>query len=150
MRERVMALAFLTHFVGDLHQPLHAGDKSDRGGNDALTTYGIYTPAKLNLHAVWDGLIAERAISEPPSLVRRYPAAVRRRLAAGTVTDWSRESWQVARTAYDAVTGGQACAPYPARGTMDEAAIVRMIPVARGEVQKGGLRLARLLDRALG
>src|SRR4028119_1916260 len=33
-RERVMALAFLTHFVGDLHMPLHAGDRGDKGGND--------------------------------------------------------------------------------------------------------------------
>ena len=148
-RERVMALAFLIHFVGDLHQPLHAGDKGDKGGNDALTSYGDYAPPRLNLHAVWDGLLAERAISTPPPLVRRYPAAARARLAAGTVTDWSRESWQVARTAYDAATGGQACAPYPARGRLDEAAIARLIPVARAEVEKGGLRLARLLDRAL-
>ena len=149
-RERVMALAFLVHFVGDLHQPLHAGDKEDKGGNDAKVDYGIYSTPRLNLHAVWDGLLAERAISTPRSLVRRYPAAERRRLSEGTVTDWSRESWQVARTAYDAATGGQACAPYPARGTLDAAAIERLIPVARAEVTKGGLRLARLLDRAMG
>jgi hypothetical protein len=149
-RERVMALAFLVHFVGDLHQPLHAGDKGDKGGNDAKADYGIYSIPRLNLHSIWDGLLAERAISTPRSLVRRYPAAVRRRLGAGTAMDWSRQSWAAARTAYDAATGGQACAPYPARGAMDEAAIERLVPVARGEVRKGGLRLARLLDRALG
>jgi hypothetical protein len=33
LRERVMALAFLVHFVGDLHMPLHAGDRGDSGGN---------------------------------------------------------------------------------------------------------------------
>ena len=149
-RDRVMALAFLVHFVGDLHQPLHAGDKGDKGGNDALTTYGLYAPPKLNLHAVWDGWLAERAISTPPSLVRRYSAAERARLAGGTVTEWSRESRQVAHEAYDAATGGQACVPYPARGALDEAAIARLVPVARLEVQRGGLRLARMLDRALG
>ena len=149
-RDRVMALTFLIHFVGDLHQPLHAGDKSDKGGNDAKTDYGIYSTPRLNLHAVWDGLLAERAISTPPSLVRRYPAKERARVAAGTVTDWSRESWRVARTAYDAATGGQACAAYPARGAMDAATIERLVPVAQGEVKKGGLRLAKLLDQALG
>jgi hypothetical protein len=148
--KRVMALAFLVHFVGDLHQPLHAGDKGDKGGNDAKVDYGVYAPPRLNLHAVWDGLLAERAISTPQSLVRRYGAAERRRLGAGTAADWSRESWQVARTAYDAATGGRACAPYPARGALDAAAIGRLVPVARAEVTKGGLRLARLLDRALG
>ncbi|WP_042467023.1 S1/P1 nuclease, partial [Sphingomonas sp. FUKUSWIS1] len=83
--DRVQALAFLIHFVGDLHQPLHAGDRHDKGGNDVKTDYGIYAPARLNLHSVWDGTLAERAISAPPSLVRRYPAAERARIAAGTV-----------------------------------------------------------------
>ena len=149
-RDRVMALAFLVHFVGDLHQPFHAGDRGDLGGNNALADYGIVRSPRMNLHAIWDGLLAERAISTPPSLVRRYPAAVRRRLGAGTVTDWSREGWQVARLAYDAATGGAGCAPYPARGNLDAATITRLVPVAREEVRKGGLRLARLLDSALG
>jgi hypothetical protein len=82
--DRVQALAFLIHFVGDLHQPLHAGDRHDKGGNDVKTDYGIYAPAQLNLHSVWDGTLAERAISAPPSLVRRYPAAERARIAAGS------------------------------------------------------------------
>ena len=149
-KDRAMALAFLVHFVGDLHQPLHAGDKADRGGNDAKTTYGIYRPERLNLHSVWDGLLAERAISSPPPLVRRYPAAERRRLAAGTVTDWSRESWEDSKKAYAAAMGGDPCAPTPPRMQMDDATIASLVPIARDEVTKGGLRLARLLDAALG
>ena len=93
---RVRALAFLIHFVGDLHQPLHAGEKGDKGGNDVKADYGTFTASRLNLHSIWDGYLAERAISTGPSLVRRYPAAERRTIAAGSVTDWSRESWQVA------------------------------------------------------
>jgi len=149
--ERVKALAFLVHFVGDLHQPLHAGDKADKGGNDVKTAYGIYAPERLNLHSVWDGLLAERAISQPPSLVRRYPAAERARVAAGSVADWSRESWQISRdVAYAAALGGDPCAPTPARTRLDEATIARLVPTAREEVRRGGLRLARLLDEALG
>jgi len=149
--DRVRALAFLVHFVGDLHQPLHAGDKADKGGNDLKADYGIYAPARLNLHSIWDGLLAERAISQPPSLVHRYPAAQRARLAAGSVTDWSRESWQVSRdVAYAAALGGDPCAPSPARATLDDATIARLVPAARAEVVKGGLRLARLLNEALG
>jgi hypothetical protein len=145
-----MALAFLVHFVGDLHQPLHAGDKADKGGNDAKADYGIYGPPRLNLHSIWDGLLAERAISTSPPLVRRYPAAERRRLGAGTVADWSRESWADARVAYEAAMGGDPCAPTPARVRYDGATIARLVPMARDEVTKGGLRLARLLDEALG
>ncbi len=148
-KDRAMALAFLVHFVGDLHQPLHAGDKGDRGGNDAKADYGIYGPDRLNLHSIWDGLLAERAISAPPPLVKRYPAATRRRLSAGTITDWSRESWQAAHRAYAVAMHGEPCQPTPARLKMTDADIRALEPLMRQEVTKGGLRLARLLDAAL-
>ena len=68
--------------------------------------YGIYGPARFNLHSIWDGPLAERAISTPPSLVRRYPAAERAKIGAGTVVDWSRESWEASHEAYAAALGG--------------------------------------------
>ena len=46
----VMALAFLVHFVGDLHQPLHAGDRGDLGGNRLAVSYGIIA-GRTNLHS---------------------------------------------------------------------------------------------------
>lgn len=151
VRERVMALAFLVHFVGDLHQPLHAGDRSDLGGNQALASYGAYGPEKLNLHSIWDGYLAERAISTPPSPVRIYSAAEKATMQAGSVEDWSRESWQVAHdSVYAVANGGDACAPAGTRATLDQATIEKLVPVARLEVERGGLRLARLLDEALG
>ena len=146
-RAKVEALLFLTHFVGDLHQPLHAGDRADRGGNDVKAHYGLYGPDRFNLHSVWDGPLPERAISGPPPIVKAYPAAERARLAAGTVTDWSRESWQVSRDyAYTTALGGDPCGPVPPLVTLDEATIEKLVPVMRDEVTKGGLRLARLLD----
>ena len=105
----------------------------------------------MNLHSIWDGYLAERAISTGPSLVRRYPVAERTRIAAGSVTDWSRESWQVARDAtYATAIGGDPCGPSPARARLDNAAIDRLVPTVRLEVKRGGLRLARMLDQALG
>lgn len=150
LKDRVEALAFLIHFVGDLHQPLHAGDKDDKGGNDAKADYGIYGPQRLNLHSIWDGYLAERAISSPPGLIHRYPAGVRAALSAGSVTDWSRESWQVSHDAAYGSVESDPCAPTPARLKLDEATIERLVPVARLEVERGGLRLAKLLDEALG
>ena len=148
-KARVEALLFLTHLVGDLHQPLHAGDRADRGGNDVKGSYGIYGPERFNLHSIWDGPLAERAISTPPALVRRFPAAERARLNAGDVRDWSRESWQVSRDfTYASALGGNACGPVPPRASLDDATIARLVPVMRDQVTKGGLRLAKLLDRA--
>ena len=150
-KDRVQALVFLIHFVGDLHQPLHAGEKDDKGGNDVAAAYGIYSPKRFNLHSIWDGTLAERAITTGPSLVRRYPAAVRAKVAAGDVADWSRESWRVAHDAvYASALGGDPCAPSPAKVTLSEATIERLVPIARREVERGGLRLAKLLDQALG
>ena len=151
-KERVQALVFLIHFVGDLHQPLHAGEKHDQGGNKVAASYNGYAPDRFNLHSIWDGPLAERAITSGPTLVRRFPAAEREQVAAGTVTDWSRESWQVAHdSVYASVEpGGDPCAPTPAKVTLDAATIDRLVPVARLEVERGGLRLAKLLDEALG
>ncbi len=150
-KQRVEALVFLIHFVGDLHQPLHAGDRADKGGNEVAARYGIYAPKRFNLHSIWDGPLAERAITSGPSLVRRFPAAERRRIAAGTVTDWSREAWEVSRRyVYASAAGGDACAAPIKSTTLDDATIARLVPIARLEVERGGLRLAKLLDAALG
>lgn len=150
-RERLTALAYLVHFVGDLHQPLHAGDHGDLGGNRVKSGYGIVANAHLNLHSIWDGYLAERAISTPPSLVHAYPAEEKARIAAGTTQDWSRESWAVSRDlAYATALDGDPCAaPQGERGALSDAQIAALVPVARQQVERGGLRLARLLDEAL-
>lgn len=150
IKERVQALVFLIHFVGDLHQPLHAGEKDDKGANDIAATYGIYAPPHFNLHSIWDGPLAERAITTGPSLVRQYPVVVRARIAAGSVADWSRQSWQVAHDSVYASAMADPCAPNPAHVTLDDATIDRLVPVAKLQVERGGLRLAKLLDQALG
>jgi hypothetical protein len=148
-RERLMALAFLVHFVGDLHQPLHAGDRSDLGGNRQLGSYGIFAGSKLNIHAIWDGYLAERAISTPPGGAKGLGIAARDEMAIGTIDDWSRESWQFAREFYCDMQGGDPCAAPVARAKLDDATIERLVPVVRGMVRRGGVRLARLLDEAL-
>lgn len=151
LRERIQALAFLIHFVGDLHMPLHAGDRDDLGGNRLFAAYGAYSAPRLNLHSIWDGWLAERAISTPPSLVRAYPAAERAEVAAGSVEDWSRESWQVSRDiAYASALGGDPCGPTPERAMLSNEIIAELVAPARLQIERGGLRLARLLDETLG
>ena len=153
-RERLMALAFLVHLVGDLHQPMHAGDRGDRGGNDVKANYGLIG-GRTNLHSIWDGYLAERAISTPPAgpraLLAATPPAERAALAGGTVEDWSREGWEAARQYAYASLIGDPCGPKPeARPTLAEADVRALIPIVRRQVVAGGLRLARLLDDALG
>ena len=63
---RAQAAKFVIHFIGDIHQPLHA-ENVERGGN------GIYVKLdgrELNLHHVWDTAIAEKFLG---GRVRRRP-----------------------------------------------------------------------------
>ncbi|MEQ1549285.1 MAG: S1/P1 nuclease [Chakrabartia sp.] len=152
-RERLVALAFLSHFVGDLHMPLHAGDRTDRGGNDVKAAYGM-VEGRINLHLLWDGYLAERAITSPPSgpqgIAEGLTEQKRDQLSAGTTEDWSRESWALAKdVAYATALDGDPCGIVPARAQIDNEKIERLVPEVRGQMLKGGLRLARLLDAAL-
>ena len=151
LNERIQALAFLIHFVGDLHMPLHAGDRGDLGGNRVRAAYGIYAPERFNLHSLWDGWLAERAISTPPSLIRVYSSEERGPIEAGTVEDWSRQSWEVARdVTYATALGGDPCGPVPARAMLSNETIASLVPAVRLNIERGGLRLARLLNESLG
>lgn len=146
---RLEALAFLVHFVGDVHQPLHAGDHDDRGGNDLKANYGFMLG--YNLHSVWDGLLADRAISAAPAIVRRFTADEKAAMATGTARDWSMENWSISRDiAYHRAVDGDPCGAKPQLPvTIDEADVAASRAALRLQVERGGLRLARLLDDAL-
>lgn len=99
--KRIEALAYLTHLVGDLHQPVHIGDKGDRGANDVRADYGDKALPRMNLHRVWDTEMAERALTEPPVVTARVSKADRAAYRGGTVESWARESWAASKdTAY--------------------------------------------------
>ena len=149
---RAQALAFVVHFVGDMHQPLHIGEKNDRGGNDVRAAYGAKAPDRMNLHRIWDSELAERALTEPPAITPWSPTATQRReFARGTVADWARESWDVSRTiAYPELRGFADTCPAPSkdRALVDEAYVAAARGAVRLQVERAGVRLAMLLNRA--
>jgi len=61
---RWQAFAWLCHLVADLHQPLHAGFRDDRGGNDVDI---VYRGEHSNLHRFWDSLLADERLAEADS-----------------------------------------------------------------------------------
>jgi hypothetical protein len=151
-RERIMALAFLAHFVGDMHQPLHAGDRGDLGGNRFAVSYGAIA-GRTNLHGVWDGFFADRGISNPTGgpagILSELTTAERDEMRAGSVTDWARESWQASRDFAYGLVMADPCGPVPAeRPVIGEETTRRVIPIVRRQVARGGLRLARMIEEA--
>ena len=146
---RLQALAFMVHFAGDIHQPLHSGDKGDRGGNDRETAYGI-VPG-LNLHSIWDSALAERAITSGDGpIVRRYSPKERADLASGSAAIWGQESWKIARDfLYPNAFDRNPCAgDLPMEAALTQQDIVEAAPIARRRVQQAGLRIATLLESA--
>jgi len=151
-RERVMALAFLVHFMGDIHQPMHAGDHGDLGGNRVQASYGAIA-GRTNLHSIWDGYLADRSLSTPPGnadgILSELDEADKAAMRPGAVADWARESWEASREfAYGTIIADP-CGPPPAeRPVVTEEITRRLIPIVRRQAARGGLRLARLLDEA--
>lgn len=107
--ERLLALKFLLHFVGDIHQPLHAATRTDpqtgqedRGGNCVGVLHGHATkPARL--HGYWDTDLVERALGTKPDvaagkLVAMISANAKKRWSNGTPTDWAKEAHALAKS----------------------------------------------------
>jgi len=82
LKDKQLALRFTIHIIGDLHQPMHAGDGTDRGGNDfSMTFFGNLT----NLHRVWDsGLIKQEDLS-----YSEFSNWLERRITPEQVKAWS-------------------------------------------------------------
>lgn len=92
------ALIFTLHFVGDIHQPLHAGHDNDLGGTQRdIAAIG----GSDKLHAAWDSGILRSLNRTQSKLVERARNWVntqdRTAVAAGTARDWAAESFHIAR-----------------------------------------------------
>lgn len=134
--ERAEALRFLVHFVGDVHQPLHAGYRSDRGGNDHQVQFD---GKGSNLHAIWDTqVLRSRRLGW-----RAYADAIQPRpdfRAGGTPRDWAEESCRMSRD--DGL--------YPRTRKVGKAYLDRMRPLAERRLRQAAVRLADRLEGALG
>jgi S1/P1 Nuclease len=99
--EKQLALRFTVHIIGDLHQPLHVGNGTDRGGNDRKVTFGR---DETNLHAVWDGNLVDRqqlSYTEMTAfLTRRLTPDLKRQWANKDPLVWIGESATIRATIY--------------------------------------------------
>ena len=96
--ERLEALKYLTHLIGDIHQPLHCANNNDHGGNDIRLQFGS---RETNLHRIWDtDLVALIVQDDTRSTATRLMKDITDvRLGywrEGTAVDWANESWRVA------------------------------------------------------
>lgn len=151
--ERLLALKFLLHFVGDVHQPLHAANNNDSGGNAVKVLFGNRKVGQ-SLHGYWDTAVV-RTIGRDPvqiaaKLGHRFDARCRKGWMQGGPDDWAMESFTLARTAAYRLP---ALPAEDARGQdaflLDAAYQRRARAVASEQLAKAGCRLAMILNRAL-
>ncbi len=164
--DRSEALRFLIHFVGDIHQPLHATARDtdehptgDKGGNDFRITApsvfaGMNRPPR-NLHSFWDfggGLFQgesrplsadskSRIDALATKLTTEYPAKSFKKVGDLNPDDWAKESFELSKTVvYDLQEGT----------TPSDAYVQKAQEVSGHRIALAGYRLARLLNQLLG
>lgn len=131
-------LMMLIHLVGDMHCPMHAGMKSDRGGNGTKVKY---FGKQRNLHSVWDSEIVESAhrwsYSEWQQQVDRASRKEQKAIAQGCPNDWIEETVLLARDIYATSSTGE---------NLSYDYVAHYAPVVEQQLLKGGIRLAKILE----
>jgi nuclease S1 len=141
---RAEALLFLIHLAGDVHQPLHAIDDHDRGGNEISVRLG---ERRTNMHHVWDTSMVEalggNASVIAGTIAARVTPAQKAAWQAGTPANWANETFGVARRdIYERLGPGSRYRQVflPRRYFADEA------PVVERQLARAGYRLAWMLN----
>ena len=141
VKDRVFALKFIVHLIGDLHQPLHcADDNNDRGGNLVKVVWFGRKGKGINLHSVWDRLIIEQAdlteLDFANELEFEFTKQQESAFRKGTFVDWANESHRAAQQfAYGKVPANKILGQeYYDETAMDE------------QLFKAGVRLAAVLN----
>jgi hypothetical protein len=125
-------IQIIFHLIGDLHQPLHVGYSSDKGGNSLQLRFN---DKGTNLHSLWDsGIIEKKEITLDDCLKDPFSKKELRKISKINVLNWSKES----RTFLDQVynTGGN--------NITQEYSNTNAILI-ESQIHKAGIRLAAVL-----
>jgi len=151
LADKQLALRFIVHLVGDLHQPLHVGKCCDKGGNDVkVSWFGKPT----NLHAIWDSqLVDEEQLS-----FTELAAKLGRHISNQNVLDWwdinprdwISESGEIRDTLYPPsgpkAAKGRKKSRRPTVPELSYAYVYKFTPLMERRLSQAGVRLAAYLN----
>ena len=133
-----LAVKILVHLIGDIHQPMHLGHASDRGGNNWHITY---FGKDLNLHSLWDGSLPEAAhrwsYTEWTDQIDRTTPEEEQDIVNGSPSDWGKETYEICTKVYEET---------PQHTDVSYDYIAKWTPTVERQFLKGGLRLADILN----
>ena len=135
---RLIALRYVAHLLGDMHQPLHAGRREDRIGIDIIVNYRAQTN---NLHLFWDINVVEMEKGNPEELAKKLDSniTVKRR------TEWQSgdprmrtdESFRLSRS--NAYSLGESM-------ELSDEYVATALTIVRRRLAQAGVRLGWLLN----
>lgn len=137
--DKALALKMTVHFLGDIHQPLHMGHASDRGGNYHNVKF---FKGNTNLHTVWDSKLLEASHAWSHTewqreIDRLRPEAMAKIVEGGNPTSWGKETYEICSEIYEST---------PMATNIEYDYIAKWTPTIELQLLKGGLRLADVLN----
>ncbi|CDO99616.1 unnamed protein product [Coffea canephora] len=143
------ALMFLSHFIGDVHQPLHVGFIGDEGGNTITVRW---YRRKTNLHHVWDTMIIQSALktyynSDLTTMIQ----AIQQNITSEDISSWENCNGTVCPDPYASESVNLAC-KFAYRNatpgsTLGDDYFISRLPVVEKRLAQSGIRLAAVLNR---
>lgn len=133
-KKKLLALRMLIHLIADIHQPLHAGLREDRGGN----WYEIkYQDKSVSLHKLWDHQLVKR-IGEDYETVSQQILSKLKPVAVGSPEIWAEESHGITmQSVYQAEENKE----------VTEAYLALADSITERQLEKAGWRLAMWLNK---
>lgn len=138
--DELVALRFLIHLIGDLHQPLHTGNGEDRGGNDIKLKWFF---KNSNLHGVWDSGIIDGEQLSHSEWVNEINFATRTE-----ITTWQRSS--PVEWAYESMSYRNQIYDLPENKSINYRYVYNNIDLVRHRLLQAGIRLAGILNNIYG
>jgi hypothetical protein len=135
LEEKQLALRFIVHIVGDLHQPFHAGNGTDKGGNDVKLQFFW---EDSNLHRVWDsGLIDRENLS-----YTEWTNKLSRKISSQQAKEWMEVNPKV----WIAESAKLRANLYPENDKLSWDYQYQNMPIVKQRLQMGGVRIAAYLN----
>ena len=163
--ERLAAVQFLLNLVGDLHDPLHAIDAGDQGGN--CTALQIPGKPPVRLAAYWDTTLVSQVVGPDPArgasrLLAGIAPSDAKTWGAGDPAAWARESYDVAKGVAYGFGEQPASKANPPAGKGENPSCTsvalynigadyeaKALAAVKTQIEKAGVRLARVLRDGL-
>jgi S1/P1 Nuclease len=138
--QKIEALKFIVHFVGDLHQPMHVSRDEDKGGNTIQVNYaGVGT----NLHALWDSKLLDHLGLDDQQLASTCDHASAAQVAAwqsDPLIKWIWESYEISSKLYAEIDAMNS-------RSIDDSYYQAHIQIVEQRIEMAGVRLAGVLNR---